>query len=105
MRLEDHTEEFTNQVKDWAVMGLVPRQIAERLGLEGEERRAFMVAIMTDKHPLHEAYITARQHGIEDADTALITLADAGDTDALELLYKVRWQDNVNKVKKELFDV
>ena len=71
MRLEDHTEEFTNQVKDWAVMGLVPRQIAERLGLEGEERHAFMIAIMTDKHPLHEAYITARQHGMEDADTAL----------------------------------
>ena len=105
MKFEDHTEEFTNQVKDWAVMGLVPRQIAERLGLEGEERRAFMIAIMTDKHPLHKAYITARQHGMEDTDTALITLADAGDTNALELLYKVRWQDNVNKVKKELFDV
>lgn len=105
MIFEDQIEELTNKVKDWAVIGLVPSQIAERLGLEGEERRAFMKAISTNKHPLHEAYITARQHGIEDADTALITQADAGDTDALELLYKVRWQDNVNKVKKELFDL
>ena len=34
MKLSEHTEEFTNQVKDLAVMGLQPRQIAERLGLE-----------------------------------------------------------------------
>jgi len=105
MNFEDHTEEFTNQVKDLAVMGLVPRQIAERLGLEGAERRDFMRAIMSDSHPLHDAYITARQHGIEDADTSLVALADSGNTDALELLYKVRFQNRVDAVKKELFDL
>lgn len=105
MKLSEHTEEFTNQVKDLAVIGLQPRQIAERLGLEGEERMEFLLAIMSPNHPLHEAYLLARQHGEMDPHAALIAVADGGDTDALELLFKTNWQNKVDSVKKDLFDL
>ena len=105
MKLSEHTEEFTNQVKDLAVMGLQPRQIAERLGLEGQERLEFLLAVMNPTHPLHKAYLTARQHSEEDPHNALVAMADGGDTDALELLFKSNWQGKVDSVKKELFDL
>ena len=105
MKFSDHTEEFMNQVKDLAVMGLYPPQIAERLCLEGEERREFLMAILNEHHPLHEIYQTARAHSIEDPRAALVTIASAGDTDALELLAKVNLQNSLEEVKKELFDL
>lgn len=105
MKISEHTEEFTNQVKDLAVMGLTPRQIAERLGLEGEERQEFLMAVTNPNHPLHEAYKLSKEHAEADPYNTLATLADGGDTDALELLAKVNLQRRLDNVKKDLFDL
>lgn len=105
MKAREYTEEFIAQVKDYAVMGLHPRQIAERMNLEGYERRDFLLDIASKAHPLHEAFLVSRAHSEEDPHATLITLADGGDTDALELLAHVNQQRKVDNLKKDLFDI
>ena len=105
MKAREYTEEFIAQVKDYAVMGLHPRQIAERMNLEGQQRRDFLLDIASKAHPLHEAFLISRAHSAEDPHATLITLADGGDTDALELLARVNQQRKVDNLKKELFNI
>lgn len=105
MKAREYSQEFIAQVKDYAVMGLHPRQIAERMNLEGAERRDFLLDIASKAHPLHEAWLLSRAHSDEDPLATLVTLADGGDTDALELLTKVNWQSKVDNLKKDLFDI
>lgn len=105
MKAREYTEEFIAQVKDYAVMGLHPRQIAERMNLEGQQRRDFLLDIASKAHPLREAFLISRAHSEEDPHATLITLADAGDTDALELLARVNQQRKVDNLKKELFNI
>ena len=54
MAIRTYDEEFVARVKDFAVIGLYPSQIAERLGLEGKDRQEFLKDICSKKHPLHE---------------------------------------------------
>ncbi len=105
MKAREYPPEFIAQVKDYAVMGLRPRQIAERLNLEGAERRDFLLDIASKGGPLYEAFLQSRAHGEEDPHATLVTLADGGDTDALELLTKVTWQERVDNLKAELFGI
>lgn len=100
-----YDDEFVAAVKDYAVMGLHPRQIAERMNLTGLLRRDFLMDIASKCHPLHEAYLMSRAHGEEDPIATLVTIADAGDTSALELLSKINRQAAIDQLKKELFDV
>lgn len=105
MKTREYTPEFIAQVKDYAVMGLHPRQIAERLNLEGDERRDFLLSIASKGGPLYEAYLLSRAHSEEDPHATLVTLADGGDTDALELLAQDKWRRRVDALKAELFGI
>ncbi|MBP3662337.1 MAG: hypothetical protein J6J25_04440 [Bacteroidales bacterium] len=100
-----YTSEFIAQVKEYAVLGLYPIQIAERMGLSGSERTRFLFDINSKHHPLRSAYLIARSHWEEDMDAALTTLATAGDVDALELASKVEWRKGIESIKSELFDL
>lgn len=97
--------DFIARLKDFAVLGLNPFQIAERMDLEGEERRQFLCNICQIKHPLHLAYIEAGGHYREDMTAALNMLAATGDIDALELNFKLEWRRGIEQTKAELFDL
>lgn len=101
-RLE-YTKEFIAQCKDYAVIGLYPPQIAERLGLEGRERENFLYDCSSKLHPLHILTQLAYAHGQDDIQAALVTAATGGDTDAMEIAMKKRHEDNYLAVRKELF--
>ncbi len=105
MAMRTYDDEFVARVKDYAVIGLYPVQIAERLGLEGEDRKEFLQDIRTHKHPLREEYLSSRANMVEDLDASLNDLAAAGDVDALELESKIRFNKEVDNLKMELFDV
>lgn len=100
-----YDDEFVGTVKDYAVMGLHPRQIAERMKLTGMQRRDFLMDIVSKCHPLHEAYLLSRTHGEEDPRATLVTIADAGDTSALDLLSRIDRQASIDRLKKDLFDI
>ncbi len=100
-----YTEEFISKMKDFAVIGLSPSQIAERMGLEGMERQRFFEHVTTDGHPLCREYRLAAMHHVEDIDAALNTAAITGDPKALRLEYELRRQDKIDSVKKELFGI
>lgn len=105
MAMRTYDEEFVARVKDYAVIGLYPVQIAERLGLEGKERLDFLWDICSKNHPLHEEYLLSRAHREQDLDASLNELAAAGDVDALELEAHIRFKKDVDNLKMELFDV
>ena len=105
MAIRTYDEEFVARVKDFAVIGLYPVQIAERLGLEGTDRQELLRDICSKKHPLHEEYLISRAHREQDLDASLNELAAAGDVDALELEAHIRFKKDVDNLKMELFDV
>lgn len=100
-----YTEEFVAEAKDYAVLGLQPPQIAERMGLEGKEREDFLFDCTNKLHPLHTLLQIAYNHGEADIDAALITIAVSGDVDALELAIKKREQDKYLLLRKNLFGI
>lgn len=105
MAIRTYDDDFVAKVKDLAVIGLYPIQIAERLGLLGSERLGFLIDINSKKHPLHEAFLLSRAHREDDMNAALTDMAASGDVDALELDAKLQWRTGVESLKHELFDV
>lgn len=105
MEIRTYDSEFVARVKDLAIIGLYPVQIAERLGLLGRERLEFLIDICSKKHPLHEEYLISRSHRDDDMEAALTEMAASGDVSALELDAKLRYQREVENIKAELFDV
>lgn len=100
-----YTEDFVARMKDLAVIGLVPSQIAERMQLEGPDRRKFIEDVLNEKHPLCKEYRLAARHHEEDIDAALNTASIAGDPKALRLEYELRRQDKLDSIKKKLFGI
>lgn len=105
MRTIGYTENFIKTMKDYAVIGLSPVQVAERMGLEGIERIKFLEDVTDDNHPLYREYFLSARHHREDIDAALNTAAITGDPKALRLEYELRRQDKIDSVKKELFGI
>ena len=103
--MRTYDEEFVQKVKDYATMGLTPRQIADRMELVGDERRDFLMFVATKEHPLHSAFIIYKNNAEQDPHAALVAVADAGDTDALELLAKVSYKAKLDDLKEELFGI
>lgn len=100
-----YDENFIARMKDWAILGLYPPQIAERMNLEGTERQIFLCNILDPEHPLAKEYWKAKQHQEEDLDAALQSAASAGDPKALALAYDVADRRTYNKLAKELFGI
>lgn len=100
-----YPEEFVAQAKDYAVLGLQPPQIAERMGLEGKQREDFLFDCTNKLHPLHLLLNIAYHHGADDLDAALVTIACSGDVDALELAIKKRDADKYLNLRKQLFGI
>ena len=100
-----YDEAFVAQAKDYAVLGLQPAQIAERMGLEGKQREDFLFDCTNKLHPLHTLLQIAYYHGEADIDAALITMAVSGDVDALELAIKKREQDKYLQLRRNLFGI
>lgn len=100
-----YSEEFCREAADYAVLGLQPPQIAERMGLQGRERENFLFDATNPLSPLHEIIHIAYEHGADDIDAALITMAVSGDVDALELALKKREQDKYLQLRSQLFGI
>ena len=100
-----YDEQFMDQCRDLAALGLQPSQIAERLGLQGTDRMQFLFDCTNKVHPLHELIFTAYQHSEDDIDAALITMAVSGDPDALELAFKVRAAREYDELRHNLFGI
>lgn len=100
-----YDEEFCQKCSDLAVIGLRPPQIAERLGLTGYARENFLFDCANPLHPLHILISQAYVHGEEDIDAALTTMAASGDTDAMELAFKVRRERKYDQLLNELFGI
>lgn len=103
--LVQYSEGFISKAKDYAVLGLQPPQIAERLGLKGKKRENFLFDCTNPLHPLHILLKIAYQNGADDLDAALITTACSGDVDALELALKKREDDKYLTLRKQLFGI
>lgn len=103
--MREYSDEFIDKMKDYAVLGLYPVQIAERMGLVGVERRRFIEDICDVKHPLYAEYATTKAHNREDMDAALNTSALCGDAKALRLAYELNQQDRVDQLKNDLFGI
>lgn len=100
-----YDEDFLARVKEFAVMGLNPIQIAERMELQGKGRRDFLCHICTMDHPLHKAFFEAGGHYREDIIAALNMAALTGDIDALELNFRVKKERDIEQAKADLFDL
>lgn len=98
-----YEKDFIARVKDLAVLGLYPPQIAERLGIVGAERARFLHDITDPEHPLSKEYWMAREHRKEDLDAALQTACMTGDPKALTLAYELNEQKRIDKLKADLF--
>lgn len=105
MTMRTYDKEFVARVKDFAVIGLYPVQIAERLGLVGKDRLEFLRDICSKQHPLHEEYLLSWANREQDLEASLNELAAAGDIDALKLESYIRFHKDVDNLKMELFDV
>lgn len=103
--IQGYTEEFIARMKDLAVIGLSPAQIAERMGLEDYERQRFIRDASDEEHPLGKEYCKSSRHYLEDIDAALNLAAVRGDAKALRLEYELRHQDRVDDLKRKLFDI
>ena len=102
---DEYTDEFIQQVKDLAVIGLLPVQIAERLDLRGELRRDFLFDINSKHHPLHAAFLETEAHYEGDVLGAIQNLAAGGDTFAQATWAQLNRERQVNKLKSELFGI
>lgn len=100
-----YDKDFIARMKDLAVLGLWPSQIAERLGLQGTERARFLEDITDYEHPLCREYHNSRGNYEDDLDAALQTRCMSGDPKALKIAYELRQQDRVNKLTQELFGI
>lgn len=100
-----YDDEFIARCKDLAVLGLQPSQIAERLGLQGTERRDFIFDCTDRLHTLHQLVFAAYQHSEDDIQAALTTTACSGDVLALDLAYRVRERAELDDLKKKLFGI
>lgn len=100
-----YTEEFIARAKDFAVLGLQPIQIAERLELRGKERDDFLQAVCNKNSPLHLLINIAYANGGHDLDAALTMAAVSGDVDALELAIKKRDQERYFELRMKLFGI
>jgi len=100
-----YDEAFIARCKDLAVLGLRPPQIAERLGIIGKERENFLFDCTQNLHPLHILLNIAYNHGEDDLDAALTTMAVSGDVGALELALKKRNEDKYLELRGELFGI
>jgi len=98
-----YPSDFIARVKDFAILGLYPPQIAERMQLCGVERALFLKNITDPDHPLSKEYWKAREHREEDLDAALQTACMTGDPKALTLAYELNEQKRIDKLKSELF--
>lgn len=98
-----YEKDFIDRVKDLAILGLYPPQIAERLGIVGVERALFLKNITDPDHPLCKEYWKTREHREEDLDAALQTACMTGDPKALTLAYGLKQQQRIDKLKAELF--
>lgn len=103
--IQGYTEEFVSRMKDYAVIGLSPAQIAERMGLSGEERQKFIRDTSDEEHPLGKEYFKSAINHLEDIDAALNMAAVRGDAKALRLEFELRHQDRVDELKRKLFDI
>lgn len=103
--IRTYDEKFIAQLKDWAVMGLNPIQIATRMNLRGDERRDFLFNICDPKGPLHQTYMEAREQHEEDIETTLVTLAINGDMDAMELQLRQEEKAEYETLLKQLFGI
>ena len=98
-----YEQDFIARVKDLAILGLYPPQIAERLGIVGLERALVLKNITDPDHPLCKEYWKTTQHREEDLDAALQTACMTGDPKALMLAYELNEQKRIDKLKSELF--
>lgn len=103
--MRKYDEDFMARAKDFAVLGLQPPQIAERMQLVGKAREDFLFDCTNTLHPLHILLNIAYAHGDADIDAALITMACSGDVDALELAIKKREQDKYLNLRAQLFGI
>lgn len=103
--IQVYPPEFISKMKDFAVIGLSPAQIAERMKLSGIERKRFLEHITDEDHPLHKEYICSARHHSDDMDAALNTAAIKGDAKALRLNYELEHQDKVDDLKRKLFGI
>lgn len=103
--IQGYTEGLVASMKDFAVIGLSPAQIAERLGLGGPERRRFIRDASDEEHPLGKEYLKSASHHKDDIDAALNMAATKGDAKALRLEYELRHQDRVDELKRKLFGI
>ncbi|MGM9763348.1 MAG: hypothetical protein ACI3ZQ_04950 [Candidatus Cryptobacteroides sp.] len=100
-----YSDEFIQKIRDYAVLGLYPSQIAERMGLIGEARRKFLEDIHTENNPLHVAYSISFDSYKGDIDGALNSAALTGDSNALRIVYELNQQDRVDQLKQDLFGI
>ena len=105
MKRREYSDEFISKVKELAVIGLLPVQIAERLGLEGDERRDFLLDATSREHPLYTAYLASLANYEGDVTGAIQTLAAGGDTKAQETWLQLNFNRRVDKLKRELFGI
>lgn len=100
-----YDDNFIARMKDFAVLGLHPPQIAERMGLQGEIRHRFLANIQDPEHPLARQYWAARDNHSDDLAAALTTSAMSGDPKALKLAYEVEKQREIDTLRHQLFGI
>ena len=100
-----YDDNFVARMKDFAVLGLLPIQIAERMGLVGEFRRTFLMHISDPMHPLAKEYWKTHEMAVEDLDASLTTSAMSGDPKALKLAYEVKKPREIDALRQELFGI
>ena len=105
MKPREYTDEFIAQVRDLAVIGLLPVQIAERLKLEGSLRRDFLFDINSSGHPLYSAFYAAQSNYEDDVMGAIQNLAAGGDTKAQETWVELNFNRRVDRLKMDLFGI
>lgn len=103
--MSNYDEKFVAEVKDWAVMGLTPMQIATRMNLRGEERRAFLNSVFSPKGALHDAYLDARDQYEEDLQNTLVARAVNGDMNAMALQLQQNEKAEYNTLLNKLFGI
>lgn len=96
-------------IMDYAEKGFTPLSIAILLGMNKEDRLAFLAAIETEDSPEREAYLLGRAQGHESAIVTLNNIASnpsADDVDKIAALKEAGTQQSISKsedLKNELF--
>lgn len=105
MEIITYDDDFIDKVRDLAIIGLYPVQIAERLGMTGRFRQRFLQDICNKKHRLYEVYRISKEHREYDIEASVNELASAGDVEAIKLQSSIRYHNELDALKNELFDV